>query len=333
VIRAGVNNVIRWQTNISGRGVIEYSTNGSTWSLITDTAELLKQYFRWTAPDTISSALLRMTPVQNRSFNSDTFVISKPISIQVAFNCADSFLLTWNKVPVQQYTLYRLGEKYLEPVRVTTDTFALLHKTQFPSLYYSVAPMINGKPGLRSSTVNYTMQGSECYFRSFYLQFQNSDRAVFTGVTSTLFNVAEVRFQKLINGQFVTLRSFQNPTSATFSPTDSALIQGLNIYRMQVRLHNGSLINSNEVIVYHFGEKGVIVYPNPVAQGVMINIITNGITGNRIEIYNATGAFIEKLELKFTLTQLQSNRLAKGVYFLRIISDEGEVSTQKLVVH
>jgi hypothetical protein len=301
--------------------------------MITDTAELSKKYFKWTAPDTISSALLRITPAQNRSFTSDTFVISKHISIQVAFNCADSFLLTWNKVPVQHYTLYSLGEKYLEPVRVTTDTFALLHKSPSPSLYYSVAPMVNGKPGLRSSTVNYTMQGAECYFRSFYLQFQNNDRAVFIGVTSTLYNVAEVSFQKLVNGQFVTLRSFQNPTSATFSPTDSSLIQGLNIYRMQVKLHNGTLINSNEVIVYHFGEKGVIVYPNPVAQGQPINIITNGVTGRRIEIYNATGAFMARVELRFTLTQVQSSSLPKGIYFIKIISDEGEITTQKLVIY
>jgi len=334
VLVAAEKNVLRWQTNITGKGIIEYSYDGSLWQKLTDSVNLDNQYFKWQTPDTIAVTLLRMKSLHtNTSFISDSFVISKPLEIEVGYNCTDSVLLTWNSLHIPQYILYNLGTKFLEPMRVSTDTFVVLPKAQFPSLYYSVAPFINNKPGLRSYTVNYTTQGVDCYFRSFYLQSQSTDHAVFTGVISTLLNVAEVSFQKFQNGQFITLRSLREPTSTSLSFTDSVLIQGVNTYRLQIRLINGLVINSNEVITYSFTNAGVIIYPNPVKAGTPINIITNGISGNRVEIYNATGAFIDMIKLRFTLTQVHSRGLSKGVYFFKIFSNEGKISTQKLIVY
>ncbi len=334
VLVASEKNVIRWQSNIEGKGILEYSYDGRLWQKISDSVNLPDQYFRWQVPDTISTALLRIKTIHtNTSFVSNSFVISKPVEISVGFNCSDSVLLTWNSINALRYIVYSLGEKFLEPIRVSTDTFIVLPKASFPSLYYSVAPFINNKPGLRSYTVNYTTQGVDCYFRSFYLQSQGADYAVFTGLISTLLNVSEVAFQKLQNGQFVTLRSLRNPATTIISFTDSLLTQGVNTYRLQIRLINGSIINSNEVITYSFSHTGIFIYPNPVKAGQPVNIISNGISGNKLEVYNATGALIGKVDLRFTNTQIQSQSLSAGAYFFKIISNEGMIITQKVIVY
>jgi hypothetical protein len=96
----------------------------------------------------------------NKPEISDTFVISKTVTVHVGFNCADSFLLFWNRLPAAQYTIYRLEQSSMAPLSITTDTAAIFNKAQHPSLYYSVAPVISGREGLRSYTVNYTAAGA-----------------------------------------------------------------------------------------------------------------------------------------------------------------------------
>jgi hypothetical protein len=152
-------------------------------------------------------------------------------------------------------------------------------------------------------------------------------------VISTLVNVTEVSIQKLQNGRFVTLRSLRNPATTFLSFTDSLLTQGVNTYRLQVRLNNGSIINSNEVIAYSFCHTGIFIFPNLVKAGQPVNIISNGISGNKLEVYNATGALIGKVDLRFTNTQVQSQSLSAGVYFFKIISNEGMIITQKVIVY
>ncbi|MDQ3846483.1 MAG: T9SS type A sorting domain-containing protein, partial [Bacteroidota bacterium] len=265
---------------------------------------------------------------------SDTFSISKAISLQVGFNCPDSFLLFWEALPVVgQYQLYRLGDKYLEPLYTASDTFVMINKNQSASLYYSVAPIIQGKPGLRSHTLNYTLQGVACYFKTFYLQSQNRDEAVFTAMLGTTFNVSDIAFQKLHNNQFINLKTISKPTATSFAFTDSSLTQGVNKYRLQIRLNNGTALYSHEIRTYHFADASTIIYPNPARQEEPVNIITNGASETRIEVLSANGAFILSMPLTSTLTQIQPNLLSKGIYFIRIINDEGKVSTQKLVVY
>ena len=169
ILNAGQTNILRWQTNSTGNASIEYSVNGNTWNTITTTADVTKQYYKWKMPDTVTTALLRMNiPALTAPFVSDTFPVSRSTDLEVGYNCPDSFMLFWNEAPVNNYQVYVLGEKYLEPLISITDTFKVFKKTQHPDLFYSVAPFINGKAGQRSYTVNYTLQGVDCYFRTFY---------------------------------------------------------------------------------------------------------------------------------------------------------------------
>jgi hypothetical protein len=124
------NNTIRWQSSFAnGSGVLEYSTGGNTWQPIQSFVDLNSGYYNWNVPSVTSIGLLRMT-IGSNVFISDTFTIANRTTTGVGFNCADSFLFYWSKLPgITNYRVYKLGNKYLEPITVTSDSFLLLAKS------------------------------------------------------------------------------------------------------------------------------------------------------------------------------------------------------------
>lgn len=330
-LEGGRTNVIRWTSNIEGAGTIEYAARGGTWQPVAEVANLRAGYYKWATPDTFATAQLRVR-VGDSTIASDSFVISRATDLNTGFNCADSFLLFWDALPVERYQLYALTNGYLQPFRTTADTFAIIQKGQSPSSYYSVAPLVNGRPGLRSFILNYGAQGTECFFKSFYLQTQDFLSASFTATLGSTYNVAAVAFQKLQGGQFVTLRTVTTPATTTFTFTDSTLTRGVNKYRLQITLSSGQVIYSDEVAAYHFVYGEVIVYPNPVRQQEGVNILTSLGGRVRIEVYSETGALVYTTRLTTLLQQIPAYKLSKGLYIIKVITDSGAVSHQKLVV-
>lgn len=329
----GQTNVLRWQTTITGKGIVEYTTNNQDWQQLADSVPLGQSYLKWNAPDTMTTARLRMRFSNNATAFTDTFVISKAVVVQVGFACADSVLLFWNSLPAAQYQLYNLGDRYLQPVAIITDTMTILKTSRQQSTYYSVAPIINGREGLKSFAIDYTAQGTACYFRSFYLQAQDRKSATFAALTGTSYNIATIAFQKLQNNNYVTLQTVNAPSTTDFSFSDSNLTQGGNRYRLQINLRNGVTLTSAEISIFHFPDATVFVYPNPVRSGQAVTFLTNNGDHIRLKIYNATGSLLKKTELNNIINPLPTIQLPAGIYFVRTLKDDGTRSTQKLVVY
>lgn len=330
-VEAGVSNVLRWQTNRSGSAILEYADDNN-WALIATITDVQKGFYKWISPTGFTTANLRMRFL-NETIVSDTFVISKAPGVNVGFDCPDSFLLYWNRLPVSAYEVYKLEDKYLQSFRTTADTFLVLDKAQNPAIYYSVAPVVNGRSGLRSFTVNYTAQGVGCYFKSFYLQLQTNTEASFVATLGSVYGVRSISFQKLQQGQFVTIKTISNPSVTDFNFTDSVLIRGVNTYRVQLTLATGQMIYSNLVTIYHFPDADVLIYPNPVRQSQSFSIATNKAGRIEVEFYNSTGALLRRMSLTELEQQVSANQFSKGIYFLRMKDDEGNMSVQKLVVY
>jgi hypothetical protein len=325
---------LRWQTNLQGAGLIEYATNGNNWRTV-GTADLSEKYFTWPVPDTITNAVLRMRVLPgNATIISDSFTISPQLNMQVGFNCTDSFLLYWNPLHTGSYRLYELATNYLQPFAQTPDTGIILTKQQHQSIYYAVAPLINGKEGLRSATLNYTSQGVECYLQSFFLQSINGHTAFFTAQLGSLYHVADVSFEKFVNGSYATIRTVSNPASAQFNFSDSVLKQGTNLYRLKVTLQNGMVVYSNAETVY-FADPGhpVVLYPNPVRQTESLKIVSNESGRYTLNILDNNGRLVYSKELNNTVTELPAGLFAAGVYFVRITDKQGGSMQQKIVVY
>jgi hypothetical protein len=331
---SGADGYLRWESglpDITGR--LEFSLdNGANWQLIDPAAVLSKGYYHWNAPDTFATAIARMQ-VSSLDFLSDTFTLSKRFNVRVGFDCPDSLLFFWNKQPgVSQYQVYRLGEKYMEPFALVTDTIIMLAKSTLQSLHYAVSPVINNKTGMRSFGFNYTTQGVGCYIKSL-LPYLFPDRVLLDLELGTLFRIKSIGWEKLINGSYVLLQSVSNVTDLNLFYSDSALVQGWNTYRVRFELTNGTVFYSDPVSVFYFGERRYIVYPNPAAQGQPVFVQDADPGSTLLQVFNTAGVKVYERVLDESANLIPSHRLGKGIYILRFLSTDKQEKSLKLVIY
>lgn len=328
---AGTTQILRWETSRTGTGVLEYSYDDGNWKSITN-INLSTNYYKWAVPDTLALARLRMRTGSTEAL-SDTFVISPQLDLNLGFECVDSFMLYWDRLPEDSYELLQLGSRYMEPFLQTSDTAVVLSVQQHPPLYYSVRPIIGNRKGLRSNSLN-RAQGSGCYVTSFYLQLQTPEAAHFKSELGTLYLVSEVNLQKFINGNYTTIRTSKDPSSTVQLFTDSTLTQGENIYRLQVVLTNGTILYGNRIVLYHFPQGSpVIIYPNPAMQNGPLRILSNESGRYTATFFDAQGRLLWTQELNSTVNEIPSMRLSRGMYYIRFADRDGKPFTSKLVVY
>jgi hypothetical protein len=326
-------NTIRWQSSFANtNGVLEYSTGGNIWQPIQNPVDLNTRHYNWNVPSITSIGLLRMT-IGSTIFISDTFTMANRTITGVGFNCPDSFLIYWNKLPgITNYRVYKLGNKYLEPLTITADSFLILAKSTNPSLHYAVAPIIGTKEGVKSYTFNYTTQGAECYFRSF-LALLVGNSAQLTISLGTLYNINTVVLEKFNGTEYVPLQQIATPSSLLLNFTDASLKKGLNVYRVKLELAGGRVIYSSVETVHYFNGVEFIVYPNPASQYSPITILSdNQFEPATLQVINMQGQKIYEMKLNDVSTQLPAGRLSKGINILRIIRKEQKDVLLKLFV-
>ena len=331
-IFGGRTNILRWESTYSNTTAqLEYSlNNGNTWQTIDNAVDLTKGYYKWTPADTFATALLRMN-FASQNFVSDTFTISKRFDVFVGFNCPDSFMLWWHRVRgVNNYQVYRLGDKYMDPLLATTDTAIILGKQTNTSLFYAVAPLINNKTGVRSYGYNYTTQGVTCYVRTFLAQLINN-----TGVLDldlgTIYNIKTITWQKLGPGGYISLQTVNTLQGLHFSYTDNVLLHGLNTYRVKIELMDGRVIYSESETIY-FADEPYLIYPNPVAQYQDVTIINNDADNAQLQVFNSMGVKVYETKITGWTNRIPTGKLNKGLYLLRIIKADRK-NVLKLVVY
>lgn len=327
-------NTLRWNSSFgSNTGKLKYSVdNGTSWQLIDPEVALAKGYFSWNAPNVVSAALLKMT-VGSNQFNSDTFVIASRTQTGIGFNCPDSLLIYWAKLPfVNNYRLYKLGNLYMEPVLSTADSFVVLQKKTNPSLYYAVAPVVAGKEGVRSYTINYTLQGIDCYIRSFISRLVNNTAELSLSL-GTLYNINKIVLEKMDGNSFKPVQQLLNNTNLLVNFNDNSLTKGLNNYRIKLELIGGGIVYSLQEFVFYFGGSNYIVYPNPAAQNIETNIVQENVDVAFMQVFNSAGIKIFEKDLDDRINKIPAGKLSKGFYFIRITNKGKLVETIRLAVY
>ena len=331
-IFGGIVNVVRWESSFaSTTGTMEYSlNNGISWQLISNNVDLSKGYIKWSAPDTFVTALLRMT-IGAQNFVSETFTISKRLNSYVGFNCPDSFMLYWNRGKGSNgYQVYRLGDKYMEPLLVTTDTTVILGKQSNPALHYAIAPLINGKTGVRGYGFNYTTQGVGCYIKTFLVQLAGNSGRLDLELGST-YQIGSIIWEKLTLNGFIPLDTTTSISGLVYSYSDNSLSYGLNTYRVKIVLLSGEVIYSQPETLYYLGDRLYIVYPNPARQTEPIMILNS--EPGFLQVFNTAGAKLYEKQVSDIITTIPAGILSKGFYFLRIVTENNQQVTLKLVVN
>ncbi len=329
---AGNPNTIRWQHTLTGTGTLQYSLDNITWNTITSNADLSAGYYVWNAPDTMSTARVRMLGSVNNT--SDSFVISTPPLLQIGFNCDDDFMLWWNKTKnTGSYELLRLGPKYMELFTSQPDTFRIYTKISQPALHYAVRPvLLNGAPAQRSATYNYTTQGVGCYFISFLAELSGS-HADITLQLGAINGIQSITLEKQSGNGFITLQQVTNIGQLIYLFTDNALKTGLNVYRVRITRSNGQLAYSNLATVYYFGKQPYLVYPNPIPFNGVFHVVASFLNNAEIRLYNMNGQLVLKYKTSQFDEQISAAGLSSGLYFFTINEDGQTVQKGKLLIY
>ena len=319
---AGRDVLLRWEyTFADTTGILEYRiSDGTGWNPVNQAVDLRNGWYRWLAPDTFIGAQVRMF-VGGQAFESDTFLISKELRMEIGFNCPDSVFLFWNAAaPDASYLLSGLGEKYLEPLQVLTDTFVVLQKADFPQMRFGVTPTgQGGVVGLQSPAPDIREQGVECYFENFLAELNGEFQTDLLLRIGTNYGVKSVSFEKIKHSAFVALEIWLPVDSEVFTFIDESPQQGANHYRARLELLNGATFFSDTATVYFWGENDLLIFPNPTYQS-SINVVVNTSFDASFVLFDMLGRLIlEELLDEVPKTIALPPGLPKGCYpfFLR----------------
>jgi Subtilase family/Secretion system C-terminal sorting domain len=312
------NNILRWTSTFPpATGRLYYSLDsGISWELIADNLELDKNYYQWAAPDSFSTVIFRML-ISQEAFNSDTAVVSSRLGTGIGFNCPDSFLIYWDKIGNNKssYVLYQLGTKYLEPLKSINDTSIILNKSSNAALHYAVAPVINGRAGMKSYTFNYETQGTGCYIKGFLADLINNAATIRLDL-GTRYGIERVIIEKWTRNGFLPIRDIPAGLALRYNFVDDSLLTGGNIYRARIDLNNGKTIYSLNETIYYLPETDYLVYPNPATTD--FTIVSKDLDNAELILYNSVGQKVLVKKLTSPVERIPASRIKSGVYFISI---------------
>lgn len=146
---------IRWDapTGATGTASLAYSTNGgNSWNTITTTVSIDQEYYDWFVPNHNGPNVKVRLTYNSTEYISDSFsIVAVPTNLDVDYSCPDSIGLSWTGINgATGYTVYRLGEKYMDPIGTSSTTSFVDTTTNplSPKAWYSVSSI--GADGAQS---------------------------------------------------------------------------------------------------------------------------------------------------------------------------------------
>jgi len=294
---------IRWttfvaDTNQAGNLYISYNS-GAAWQPLKANHKIYTNQYLWPIKDTASRAILKME-TSFGNFLSKEFIISKVIRPQVDFLCNDSFRLSWNKhIYANGYTIFCLTDSaYLKPILTVTDSFVVMNRSLYPSLVYAVEPLPgNGIPAARSIASNITLQGVQCFYKTFYHTLQDGNQLRLILELSAPSFVDSIYFEQVTaSGQILKNYEGKKVTApgAVYDQLINDAPSGTSHWRARLRMKNGSTLYTDIIDVLTSGKKYIVFYPNPVSRNSSLNYVTQqGLPpGSQLQFFDLAGRLL-----------------------------------------
>lgn len=327
VIEGGIPNRLFWEATPGQTGNLYLQLNMGSWQLVASDLPLDQNYV-WNSPDTLAQARLKMT-IGTNDFISEEFLVSPLGKLNIAFLCPDSLGFSWQaRSPATGYRLYAMGSQYLEPALLTTDTLVVMAPTA--QVYFAVAPIFNGIEGLKSRTIDYTLQGTSCFLNTFFAQRFNSTEVRLQLQLSSTYAVQAITLYKTVKGVKRVFASSTIVDRLLFNFTDDELIPGFMTYQAEITLSNGKTILSDSIGIPIEENGKAILYPNPISDQSDLNILSAG-DGKMFRILDAWGRLVYEAEINTTETSLDIVNLPTGMYFYQLLSADGVTDSGRFI--
>ncbi|MDN4163996.1 S8 family peptidase [Cytophagales bacterium LB-30] len=328
----------RWRSTLqANQAALQISYDQEqTWETIANTIDLRKGFYRWEAPEVYTQAKARLVVGAN-AFPTETFTISRPIRLNVGFNCSDSVMWYWNKPDrIEQFRFFRLGAApYLQEMFTTTDTSYVFRKSEEASTYFAVQPIISGMEGLRGYAFDYTRQGIGCYLVGFFGEAQPEEGIRFSANLGTSYGVKELRLERENAGIWETVHVLTTTTASSYELWDLDPFEGKNLHRLRIVFENNEELESDITEIYYLNETAFIAFPNPLEEGESLIVLTNTSKFTTIPIfslYDRTGRQVWEQKLFSEQSTIDFDRYVQGLYFYSIRVNNRTVFRGKVLV-
>ena len=156
----GEDELIRWDASKGTTAfTLEYTTDGLTWNLITNSAGANSRYYNWTVPNFVTNQA-KVRIIRNGNIDesdADFTIVAVPQNVIVNWLCPDSIYVSWNAVAgATDYEVSMLGNVYMDSMTTTTAlTVLIINPTPaVTDSWFSVCAKVNGAKGRRAVAIN-----------------------------------------------------------------------------------------------------------------------------------------------------------------------------------
>ena len=332
-VTAGQRGLVRWQSSYAAgtTGQLQYQLNNGNWVTAGSNIALNKQLYVWDTPDSIATLRYRMiTGLQ--TYLSDTCVLSKRLPVFVGYNCPDSMLIYWNKIPqANAYQVYQLKDSFIQPIKIITDTFFTSAVNGLASRQFAVEPLISNRAAIKSYTFDFSSQGVACYFTALTVSpFGNGLRA--EGTLGTAFGLKQVVIQRLEQQVFVDkTATVVSPASLQMVYDDLQPLRGNNTYRIKIILNNGLIYYSQPETAFWFEPNNFFVYPNPAGRQQTVICISSETEPVQAVLYDMAGRPCMRSTLYNGNNPLPVKQLPAGTYIL-VLRNAAQITERHKII-
>ncbi|MEO7211153.1 S8 family serine peptidase [Mucilaginibacter sp.] len=328
---AGDDNYLHWQSSYNtATAQLSVSYNhGLTWQPLAG-VNLADGFYKWASPDVFIQAIFKIA-INGQEYFSKEFTISKPLTLNVGFNCTDGTLLHWNPQPgATGYTIYSIKDNILQSLITTADTSLIIPSATQTSKYFAVSAQGNGFEGIKSYTIDATTQGVGCYIKTLLADVTADQKIVLNLSVGSVINLKDITWEKLTGpDKYATIGTSTIAANAlSYQFTDPSPKKGINYYRAKLGTTDGKTIYSDNASAVLLQSAQFTLYPNPIT--TQLNILSGDLKDYELKLYDSMGI----LRLTKTFNGLQNAipvNLMPGIYACTIGLNGTILYKQKVV--
>jgi hypothetical protein len=325
---------LEWKArSIIEEGIIELKyTEGEDWLFLGEVANVSQGTFSYLLPDTLALIQFRVRST-SLILTSEIVTVAQPIVPKVGFDCPEEVLLSWTPIKgIEEYEVFAMGGKYLEPYRLVNDTLIVINKNQTSNVYFSVAPVFETR-NPKGLTLNYNFQSLDCYIRSLLLLDIVNDTIRLDLQLGTNYRLSSVALQRKESGVFQNIQTLNTPEDTRLLLNDNQPLLYRNVYRVELTNVQGQKFYSNEVEAFYVPNNEYYVFPNPAKAGETVVLIDEKEEIENILIYNVQGIKLREFEISEVFKEIGTDNLQPGMYFLYLSNSLGKKAIKRLVIY
>jgi hypothetical protein len=329
-VRGGREAYLRWQAspNNTATAALDWKWTGdATWQELTPNVSLLDRQSRRAIPDTFGLAQLRLR-TDTREVVSDTFLVSRPLGVSIAYQCDQEVLAQWEAVPnASGYEITRLDAQGVFTESIGPDTTTLLNVTVPDQTFLAIQPLLaGGRAGIRSLAINVGFQQTACFVERFSGNEMEGeiDLSLALGYEAGL---ASIVFEKDTRMGIQTLTMIPPDGSGSYRVRDEDPLTGNNRYIARLLFADDRDPITVATTVAFQGEEAAVVFASGSARSGLVVRVAPEQVGAIFEVYDILGRRVVRTNVLSTVEAVSTTNLPSGWYMYRLLQ-EGETNAK-----